>query len=84
MTRRFDSNLLMVGALAPALLESMIMVPGTRKDSIEGEEGKANDLCANKLVGGNFSTGFFYTPGQIRGSLMADAKRWGSWVARRC
>ena len=49
----------MVGALDPALLESMIMVPGTRKDSIEGEEGKANDLCANKLVGGNFSTGFF-------------------------
>jgi len=42
-----DSNrlsLLIVGALEPALFESMTIVPGTLRDSIEGEEGKANDL----------------------------------------
>ena len=48
----------MVGALAPALFESMTMVPGTLRDSIEGEEGKANDLCANIQVESN-SSDFF-------------------------
>ena len=38
------SNLLIVGALEPELFESMTMVPGTHRDSMEGEEGKANDL----------------------------------------
>ena len=33
-----------MGALEPALFESMTIVPGTLRDSIEGEEGKANDL----------------------------------------
>lgn len=44
-----DSNrlsLLMVGGRDPALLESMTIVPGTRRDSNEGEEGKANDLAS--------------------------------------
>ena len=48
VTRIFNPkspNLLIVGALDPALLESMTIVSGTRKDSIEGEEGKTNDLC---------------------------------------
>ena len=49
----------MVGALDPAL-ESMTMVPGTRKDSMEGEEGKAVDLkYTNILVKVNSSARFF-------------------------
>ena len=42
-------NLLMVGGRDPALLESMTIVPGTRRDSNEGEEGKANDLRVHKF-----------------------------------
>ena len=39
----------MVGGRDPALLESMTIVPGTRRDSNEGEEGKANDLRVHKF-----------------------------------
>ena len=34
-----SSNLLMMGALVPALVESITIVPGTRRDSMDGEEG---------------------------------------------
>ena len=44
-----NSNLLIVGARDPALLESMTIVPGTLRDSKEGEEGKANDLRVHKF-----------------------------------
>ena len=42
--KKHNKNLLIVGALDPKLLESMTIVTGTQRDSIDGEEGKATDL----------------------------------------
>ena len=76
-----SSNLLIVGARDPALLESMTIVPGTRRDSKEGEEGKANDLRGHKFFR---KVGYESAPGQFGGSLVVDAKSWRSRADRRC
>lgn len=73
----------MVGALDPALLESMTIVPGTRRDSIEGEDGKNLRKLKSRLI--QQKEALKTSPGQIGGSLKNVGKRWGSWVkARRC
>ena len=73
-----------MGALDPALFESMTIVPGTLKDSIEGEEGKANDLYTIHSQGQFFIKNSLETaPGKIGRSLVVDAKRWRSGVMTR-
>ena len=63
------------------MLESMTIVPGTRRDSNEGEEGKANDLRVHKFFRDIFHES---APGQLGGSLVVDAKSWRSREGRRC
>ena len=70
-----------MGARDPALLESMTIVPGTRRDSKEGEEGKANDLFGHKFFR---KVVLESAPSQFGGSLVVDAKSWRSRADRRC